>query len=190
MALGNYVAGSQIGANKVLTTIAQGYQNAAFIGNYLFPLVETDELSGRRIEFDSSPFELHDDIRAPGSRFKEIQSGYTGKSFQLQLHGNSYLIPEEQMNQGATIGIDWGAMAVEKLMQAQALALENEQATLALDLANYGSNNKISLSGTDKWSDHTNSKPADDIRSYKAAIAGQIGLEPIVTGKQIGRAHV
>lgn len=190
MALGNYVAGSQIGANKVLTTIAQGYTNNSFIGNYLFPLVETDELSGRRIEFDSSPFELYDDVRAPGSQYKEIQSGYVGKPYQLGLHGNIYRIPEEEMTQGATIGIDWGSMAVEKLMQAQALALENEQATLALDVNNYGSNNKVSLSGNDKWSDYSNSTPADDIRAYKAAIAGQIGQEPnvLVLGYEVFNA--
>lgn len=190
MTISNYVTGaSQIGANKVLTSIAQGYSNSSFIGNFLFPLVETQELNGRRIEFDSSPFELYDDQRVPGGRYKEIQSGYVGKSYQLDLHGNVYRIPVEEMNQAETIGLDWGRMAAERLMQAQGLALENQQATLALNVSNYGNNNKVTLTGTDKWSDST-SKPAENIRAYRAAIQSVIGVEPniLVLGYEVFNA--
>lgn len=50
-------------------------------------------------------------------------------------------------------GIDLGARAVSEVSAIMALRLEKASADIARAAGNYGSNNKVTLSGTSQWSD-------------------------------------
>lgn len=55
--------------------------------------------------------------------------------------------------------------AVEKLTDLVMLDRENRVATDTFTAGNYASGNKVTLSGTDQWSDYTNSDPISDIQT-------------------------
>jgi hypothetical protein len=55
------------------------------------------------------------------------------------------------------------ARSTELVMQSVMNRREKRAADLVFDNANYGAANKLTLAGTDQWSDFTNSDPLDDI---------------------------
>jgi hypothetical protein len=65
---------------------------------------------------------------------------------------------------------------------AEGLKLRHEytSATLAQTAGSYASGHSVALSGTDKFSDYTNSKPILDIEEAKEAVRGKIGRLPNV----------
>jgi Phage major capsid protein E len=174
------VTSARAGSNKVLTSIAQGYENQEFIVPYLSPAVTVTERGGLYIVFDKSQFRLFADDRAPGSQYNVIEAGYTGKPYKLRSKGLIYPIPiERKEEEESALSLDTGKMATETLTEAEMLNLEVEGADLFTTAANYNSNNTEVLSGSSQWSDPT-STPAADIRGWSAAVSAAIGKKPNV----------
>lgn len=166
--------------NPILTTHVQGYRQAEFIGETLFPRVPVEISGGQILEFGKEAFKLYSTRRAPGAGTKRIAFGYLGKTFALLNDALESPVPREYLRDAKVMpGIDLGQRAVNLVMRTVLLSLEVEQATLALTAGNYDSTHKVALSGTDKWSD-----PACDliaqVSGYKEAVRASVGIYPNV----------
>ena len=172
-------AGARV-IDPILTTVAQGYQNAEFVGMNLFPSVPVGQRGGKIITFGKEDFALYATGRAPGSNTKRIQYGYAGSSYALESHSLEGLVPFEHMQEAAAVpGIDLARGAIMRVQNIIALRLEYQQATLATTPANYPSGNKLTLSGTGQWSDYSGtSDPCADVETAKEAIRSKIGKRP------------
>ena len=157
--------------DPILTTAAQGYKNPDFIGESLFPTVPVEARGGKIITFGREDFELYSTVRAPGTATKRVQFGYSGASFALEDHSLEGVVPIENSQEAA---------AVRRTQNIIALRKEKAQADLALTAANYPASNKITLAGTDQWSDYVAaaSDPSDDIEIAKEAIRNKTGKRP------------
>jgi len=85
------------------------------------------------------------------------------------------------MQEAAAVpGINYGNLAVRKTQNIIALRKEKSQADLATTAANYPASNKVTLAGTDQWSDYVaaGSDPSDDIEVAKEAIRNKVGKRP------------
>jgi hypothetical protein len=170
-------AGARV-VDPILTTVAQGYSSMDYIGNALFPTVFVNATGGQIIEFDRDAFRLYNTRRAPGSSTAEIQFGYLGRPFALQNHRLQGIAPREHVRDAAQVaGIDIEQIGVNGTMQAIALTLEVDQATLATTLTNYPVTNRVTLSGATKWSAATGN-PLIDIDAGREAIRAQCGMYP------------
>ena len=69
--------------NPVLTTVAQGYKNAAMVGMSIFPFVPTGVRGGKIITFGKEDFQIYATGRTPGSNTKRIQFGEVKPSHSL-----------------------------------------------------------------------------------------------------------
>jgi hypothetical protein len=164
--------------DPVLTEIAQGYRHAEHVGHTLFPKVPVSLSGGQVLEFGKESFKLYQARRAPGSATKRIRFGYLGKSFALVQDSLEGQVPREYLRDAAqTPGIDLGGRAINSTLRALSLTLEHDQAQLATDGTNYDNNHKVTLSGTDKWSDGA-SDPTANIDSGKEAIRTSVGIYP------------
>lgn len=173
--------------DPVLTEVARGYRNAAYVGSALFPRVPVGVRGGKIIEFGKESFRQYNTARAPGSKVVVAQFGYTGQSYALTDHAISGLVPIEHLEDASqTPGIDLGSGAVRFAQDIIALRLEIEQATIARTAASYGANNKATLSGTSQWS-HASSTPITAIEDAKEAIRTQTGVRPntLVIGPKV-----
>ena len=161
--------------DPILTTVAQGYQNAEYVGNALFPVVPVDQRGGKIITFGKEDFMLYNTGRAPGGSTKRVQYGYLGSAYSLEQHALEGLVPFEIMEEANTVpGIDLGKVAVMKTQNIIALKTEHEQAQLATNAANYAASNKATLSGTDQWDDPA-SKPATQIADAVSTVRSKTG---------------
>lgn len=164
--------------DPVLTEIAQGYRHADHVGHTLFPKVSVPVAGGQVLEFGKESFKLYQARRAPGSATKRISFGHLGKSFALVQDSLEGQIPREYLRDAALVpGIDLGHRAINNTLRALSLTLEYDQAQLATNAANYDSDHKIALSGTDQWSDGA-SDPTQAVNVGKEAIRSSVGITP------------
>ena len=164
--------------DPVLTNVAQGYRHADHVGHILFPRVGVSLSGGQILEFGKESFKLYNARRAPGATTKRISFGYLGKSFALTQDALEGQVPREHLRDAAkSPGIDLGTRAVNITLRALSLTLEYDQAQLATAAANYDTNHKVALSGTDQWTD-SGSNPLNDINTAKEAIRSSVGIYP------------
>lgn len=166
--------------DPVLTTVAQGYQNAEFIGMHLFPYVPVGQRGGKIITFGKEDFALYNTARAPGANTKRIQYGYSGSPYALEQHALEGLVPFElQQEAQAVPGIDLARGAIVKVQNIIGLRLEKAQADLATAAGNYPAGNKVTLAGASQWGDYgATSDPVGDIEAARDAVRAKIGKRP------------
>lgn len=179
--------------DPVLTTVAQGYQNADFIFPALFPVVPVDARGGKIIQFSREDFRLYNTARAPGAATKRVQFGYSGASFALAQYALEGQVPFEHMQEANAVpGIDLGRVAVMKTQNIIQLANEVAAAAIATTAGSYQAANKTTLSGTSQWSDQTSgvSNPSKDIQTAVEAVRAAVGkrANTVVLGPKVWAA--
>lgn len=161
--------------DPILTTVAQGYKNADFVGSALFPIVPVDQRGGKIITFGKEDFMLYNTGRAPGGSTKRVTFGHTGSNYALEQHALEGLVPWELMQEANNVpGIDMGRVAVMKTQNIIGLRTEKAQADLATTAGNYAASNKATLSGTDQW-DNAASKPATQVADAIETVRSKVG---------------
>lgn len=174
--------------NAVLTSVARGYRNDNYVGMSLFPYTPVGQRGGKIITFDKSAWRQYNLARAPGSQLKRVSVGYAGSDYALAQHALEGQVPieiEEEAARGP--GIDMASTQIMTTQDIIDLRLEIAQATLATTAGNYGSGNKVTLSGTSQWSDYTNSDPIGDVDTGIEAIRATTGMRPntMVVGPKV-----
>lgn len=166
--------------DPILTTVVQGYKNAELVGHNLFPAVPVQISGGQVLEFGRESFRLYNSKRAPGGATKRLQFGYLGKPYALLQDSLEAVVPREQMRDASRVpGIDLGSRAVNLTMKAMQLALEKDQAALAINAANYDASHKVTLAAGTKWSEATGN-PLVDIDTGREAVRASTGVYPNV----------
>jgi hypothetical protein len=164
--------------DPILSLFSQGYRNANFIGEHLFPRVPVSASGGQIIEFGREAFQLVNMRRVPGGPTKRTPMGYLGKPYALVEDAIEVPVPREhQRDAKVVVGIDLGQRASRIGMNKILLQLEVDQATLATTAGNYGAGNKVALAGADKWS-HADGDPVADIDTGREAIRAAVGIYP------------
>lgn len=179
--------------DPVLTNIAQGYKQAGFVGDALFPMVPVAQRAGNIITFGREDFMLYATARAPGEATRRVQFGYSGSTFALIDYSLEGALPVENLQEGLSgangWSIDGAALAIRKTLSIMGLRLEYAQAVAARTLATYAASNKITLSGTSQWSDLTTgvSDPIANVETAKEAVRTSVGKRPntIVMGAAV-----
>lgn len=166
--------------DPVLTTVAQGYQNAEMVAGFLFPSVPVNLRAGNIITFGKEGFMLYQSQRAPGENTKRVRFGHAGAPYALVDYSLEGMVPveiEQEAMNGP--GIDLGARAVNEVQAIMALRHEKAAADIARTAGSYASSNKNTLSGSDQWSDYgATSDPIDDIEAAKSAVRAATGKRP------------
>jgi hypothetical protein len=165
--------------DPIYTGIARGYFSpAAPVADALFPIVTVGARAGKILSFGPDDFKKVNTSRAPGSNTKRVQFGYSGVAFGLSDHSLEGAVPRENMEESAAVpGINLASGAISKVQNVMALEREQQAADIALTAANYGSNNKLTLTGADRW-DVSTGDPFDDINVARQSIRSQTGVKP------------
>lgn len=169
--------------NPVLTSVAQGVKQSAYVGGALFPRVNVGQRAGNIITFGREEFMQYSGLaRAPGGATKRVQVGYAGSPYALVDYSLEGSLPIEHQQEAADgsngWSIDMASVTLAKTLGIMDLRLEIAQAALATTLGNYPVGNRITLSGTGQFNDYANSNPASVIETGKEAIRAATGRRP------------
>lgn len=161
--------------DPILSTHAQGYRNAEMIGHLLLPVVDIPTRGVRVLKFGKDSFRKMNTRRAPGGQYQTVQYGFASNAVALQQEALAAKVPWENMEEASKVpGVDLARGSVEMVLDTIALGREMDIAQLVRDPNNYGANNKLTLTSSDKWSD-PDSDPASDIKEANEQIRRRIG---------------
>lgn len=168
--------------DPILSAVARGYQQNNRVGMRLFPRVPVMQRGGRIITFGKEAFMQYANMkRAPGQNTRRVQFGYAGAPYALEDFSLEGQVPNETSQEAAAVpGIDMATRTINGVQDIILNRLEIAQAVLATTAGNYGSNNKVTLSGTGQWSDLANADPVANIETAKEAVRQQTGKRPNV----------
>ena len=154
--------------DALLTNISVKFSNTEYISEQIFPTIKVKAKTGFYFVYDKSNLRVDNDERASGTRANRISWNLTKTAFgPLVEHSLEGDIPYEVRDAAESpldIRTDTTLAVTEKIW------LRKEK-KLATDLANTAKiTQNTTLSGTDQWSDYSNSDPFDDVQTAKNTI--------------------
>lgn len=160
-------------SDPILTNFSVGYRDQALYGERIMPVTPVDTQNGRYRVFDRSNWLIFESAREPGTVANEIQGAkWSEDTFATKERSLQAPILDEERQQltsqgGLANAVFGGAMQLDPELDATALVtrsllLEHELkvSTLVRDPSQYAASNKVTLTGTGQWSDHTATPPA------------------------------
>jgi hypothetical protein len=128
--MSDYLKGKRV-VDPVLTSIARGYKNAAFIGERIFPIVLTDKEGVTVPTFGKSAFVEYDTERAVGADSNVLVREKTGK-LDLVLNEHDLAAPVDYREQAESM-FNEEAKAIRRVTSGVNLKRELYAARLAQD---------------------------------------------------------
>ena len=161
--------------DPVLSALAIGYSNAAFVGDQLLPFVMVDKEGGKIPRFAKDAFRVYNTERALRAKSNRINpQDIDGVDVSLDEHDLEYPI---DYREDAEAAFPLQAHATDRVVEGIRLRHEAMVASMTQNPANYPTGNKIALSGTDVFTD-PGSDPESVVDDAKAAIRAKIVKEP------------
>ena len=162
--------------SPLLTNISLAYRNEEYIAEKILPVVPVIKDTAQIATYGMDNLRIEESLRAQGAGANEVNHTVTlGAHYILKDHAlKEFVTKEEEDNADKPITprID----ATENLTDRIQVIKEKE---LADAMANTGVvTQNVTLSGTDQWSDFTNSDPFDDIKTGMEAVRAGSGMMP------------
>lgn len=172
--------GGEVHVDKVLSGVSLGYTNEEYVGEALFPVVNVVKQSDKYYQFGREGWrpEIEDGVdnslRAPGTVATEVpgMTVSTDTYFAQERSLQIAITDEEVVNADTPLAprSDGTKLVTDQLMVAKELQIK----TLVTTVGNYASTNRVTLSGTDQWSDYANSAPKTDVKTGRDAVHARI----------------
>lgn len=161
--------------NPVLTNLAVGYSNAAFVGSVLMPFASVDKEAGLVPIFNKDHFKIYQTERALRAKSNRVNPGdITTVPFALTEHDLEYPI---DYREDAESAFPLEQMATMSVTEGIRLRHEKMVADLVQNFSTYADSNRIGLSGTESFTD-PDSDPEGVIDDAKAAVRAKIVKDP------------
>lgn len=170
--------------DPILSRASVAYQNADYIAEKIMPVIPTKTTTGKYFIYDKSKFRKVNSLRSMGAPAKEVGYGLSQSTpFVCLDHALKEIVPDEIKKQSPkplTPMIDAAENVTERLLVEK----EYDLATYMADTSNL--TNNTTLSGTDQWSDHSNSDPISDIETGIESVRSKIfkAANTLVMGQQ------
>lgn len=158
-----------------LTDISVRYSNTEYIGPLVAPRVQIGNRTNKFWTYGTENLRNDAQVRAPGA--SAPRSGYTQStgSIAVETYSMEHAVPDElRANADSPLDPDRdGTMFATDVID---LKLEKQVAALVNTSANWTTN--VTLSGTQQWSDYTNSDPFSDIKTARLTVRKQVARRP------------
>ncbi|MBQ0360514.1 hypothetical protein J7T07_15110 [Proteus mirabilis] len=172
--MSDYLKGKRV-VDPVLTSIARGYKNAAFIGERIFPVVHTDKEGVTVPTFGKSAFVEYDTERAVGADSNVLVREKTGK-LDLVLNEHDLAVPVDYREQAESM-FNEEAKAIRRVTNGVNLKRELYAARLAQDKTVYKATNVKTLKADERWAGGKGD-PIGVIEAGIEAVRNTTGLRP------------
>ena len=172
--MSDYLKGKRV-VDPVLTSIARGYKNAAFVGEHIFPIVQTDKEGVSVPTFGKSAFVEYDTERAVGADSNILVREKTGK-LDLVLNEHDLAAPVDYREQAESM-FNEEAKAIRRVTSGVNLRRELYAARLAQDPKVYAKENVRALAAAERWVGGEGD-PIGAIEAGIEAVRNKTGLRP------------
>jgi hypothetical protein len=165
--------------DPVLTTIAQGYTNSAFIADSLFPTIKVSKLKGKFPAFGKDAFinrTLDRALRAQSNRISPMDISYVNfETIERDIETSFDYLEEEE----SAAFFKYEQILAKNLMDIMLVTKEKEAADLVQNVNNFSSSQKLVIPSDSYFDVYTNSAdPVAIIRTSMAKVRTKIGRYP------------
>jgi hypothetical protein len=167
------------------TAIALAYQNKALIAEQVMPRMG---VTAREFKYDvftkDEGFTLEDTRVGRKGVPNEVEFTSEERTGSVDDQGLQFVVPNEDIEAAAgKPALDPVGRHVEGIANKILLGREKRVADIVFGAGNFAVGNKVTLSGTDQWSDFTNSDPVEDILAAKEGML--VDTNTLVIGSQV-----
>lgn len=165
--------------DKLLTQFSQRYVNKDYIAEKILPPLKVKERTGKYAKYGTENLRVYTEqiYRAPGVRAATIDYSVSQGSYNCLERALEKIVPDEFVA-NTDDPYDPKRDAVATILDVISLNQENALSTYMSDVANL--TNNTTLTGTDQWSDYTNSTPLEDIDVGISDLMAATGQRPTV----------
>lgn len=153
--------------DPVQTGITLAYSNRAYIADLVLPRtpVAAREFEYKLISRDQM-FTIPETMVGRKGQLNEVEFGGTETAASVRDYGLSDVVPNDDI-ETARNQPGWDPIALANMGLTELIALDREKrvADLVFNVNTYPATNRSALSGTNQWSDFTNSDPYTAIRT-------------------------
>lgn len=165
--------------DKLLSQVAQRYRNDNYVAEQILPFVKVNEKTGKFAKFGKENFrayagQIH---RAPGTRAHTIDYSVSQGTYSCDERSLEKPVAWEfYKNFDAPYNPEEDAVGVimDNIWTNQELILSQVMANTAVITSN------VTLSGTNQWTDTSNSDPLSNIKTAITTVKNNTGLRPNV----------
>ncbi|MEG9960410.1 hypothetical protein [Citrobacter portucalensis] len=172
--MSDYLKGKRV-VDPVLTNIARGYKNAAFIGERIFPIVETDKEGVTVPTFGKTAFVEFETQRAVGADSNVLVREKTG-SLDLVLNEHDLAAPVDYREKAESM-FNEESKAIRRVTNGVNLKRELYAARLAQDPKVYVQGSVKALAAAERWGGGKGD-PIGVIEAGIEAVRNKTGLRP------------
>lgn len=172
--MSDYLKGKRV-VDPVLTSIARGYKNAAFIGEKVFPIVQTDKEGVTVPTFGKSAFVEYDTERAVGADSNILVREKTGKLY-LVLNEHDLAAAVDYREQAESM-FNEEAKAIRRVTSGVNLWRELYAARLTQEPKVYAKESVKALAAAERWIGGKGD-PIGVIEGGIEAVRNKTGLRP------------
>ncbi|EOX8497002.1 hypothetical protein ACT3N0_12175 [Citrobacter portucalensis] len=172
--MSDYLKGKRV-VDPVLTSIARGYKNAAFIGERIFPIVETDKEGVTVPTFGKTAFVEFETQRAVGADSNVLVREKTG-SLDLVLNEHDLAAPVDYREKAESM-FNEESKAIRRVTNGVNLKRELYAARLAQDPKVYVQGSVKALAAAERWGGGKGD-PIGVIEAGIEAVRNKTGLRP------------
>ncbi|HII4062778.1 hypothetical protein ACTVPQ_23230 [Serratia bockelmannii] len=172
--MSDYLKGKRV-VDPVLTSIARGYKNAAFIGERIFPIVETDKEGVTVPTFGKTAFVEFETQRAVGADSNVLVREKTG-SLDLVLNEHDLAAPVDYREKAESM-FNEESKAIRRVTNGVNLKRELYAARLAQDPKVYVQGSVKALAAAERWVGGKGD-PIGIIEAGIEAVRNKTGLRP------------
>ncbi len=167
---------SQVHIDAALTNVSVAYRNPDYIADVVAPQVAVRKQSDKYYIYDAERerFRQSNDRRAPGAEADEVDFALSTDSYYCEDHALESVIPDEERENADPV-IQPDIDRTEFLMDKIDL---NKEIVLATRIRTGADIPGETLSGTDQWSDYTNSDPVSAVEGKKGTIQQEVQVLP------------
>lgn len=167
---------SQVHIDAALTNVSVAYRNPDYIADLIAPQVAVRKQSDKYYIYDAERerFRQSNDRRAPGAEADEVDFALSTDSYYCEDHALESVIPDEERENADPV-IQPDIDRTEFLMDKIDL---NKEIVLATRIRTGSDIPGETLSGTDQWSDYTNSDPVSAVEGQKGTIQQEVQVLP------------
>ena len=180
---------SAVHVDQPLTNLTLAYAQSQenFIADKVFPTVGVQKQSDKYYIYDRANMNRTGDVEklAPRTEVNRIGMTISNSSYFADVYGLGMDFDEQTLaNEDAALDIR--AAGAETLAMRLMIHREEQFATNFFSTGVWGTDN--TLSGTDQWSDYTNSTPIQDVTAARRAVqlaSGGFKPNTMVVGKEV-----
>jgi hypothetical protein len=162
--------------NKLLTDVSNKIEPQGYVSEQIFPMVKVVQSTGKLGSYGTGHMRILTTLTGGKNKYPTVDTRQQStQTYSIDKHGLSDMVTEEEYA-NVEKPFDAEADTTDELTTLLWLAKEKGIADSLTDTAVL--TNNVTLSGTDQYTDYTNSDPLGDFKTARASVYNKVGMAP------------